>query len=121
MDKTLSTNREPATVHSSSSRQVILSVPQQAALEWLTGGGSITEAAQLAGVCRQTVSEWLHNDPDFQAVYQSWRRQAMDMAEGRMVALTETALDNVTSAVREKRDLRASQFILKQLKVGAAK
>jgi len=120
MDKTLSSHREPETAHSSSNRQVILSAPQQAALEWLTSGGSITEAAQLAGVCRQTVSEWLNGDTDFHAIYQAWRRQSLDLAEGRMIAITETAMDNIVCAVRD-RDLRLSQFVLKQLKVGVGK
>jgi hypothetical protein len=121
MNKTLSAPREPETAQSPVARQVILSVPQQQALEWLTSGGSVTEAAQVAGVCRQTVSKWLHDDPDFTAVYQAWRDQSLEIAQARLAAMTESALDNIAEAVHEKRDLRASLFVIRQLKVGSEK
>jgi hypothetical protein len=123
MDNTLPTHREPETAHSTviATGSVILSVPQQQALEWLTTGGSITEAAQVAGVCRQTVSDWLHHNPDFAAAYQTWRQQSLEIARGRLAAMTETAVDNVVSAVRDKHDLQASQFVLRQMKVGEVK
>jgi hypothetical protein len=44
-------------------RQVLLSDKQQLALEWLlTTNGSVTEAAEFAGVTRATVSRWLNTD-----------------------------------------------------------
>lgn len=102
-------------------RQVELSVSQQLALEWLTTGGSITEAAQVAGVCRQTVSDWLHNDPDFQAAYQNWRQQSLAIAQARMIAMSDAAVDNLAAAIRDKHDLRASEFLLKQLAAAGKK
>ncbi len=43
-----------APAEESPSRRVVLGETQIKALEWLTNGGSITEAAQFAGVARQT-------------------------------------------------------------------
>jgi hypothetical protein len=94
---------------------VSLSDSQEQALEWLIGGGSIGEAAQFAGVTRQTVSRWLHTDPDFRAVYDQWKLEASQMLEGRLVAAGESAMDNLLDAVRMKRDVKASQFVIRSL------
>ncbi len=102
-------------------RQVILAPAQQQALEWLVNGGSITEAAQFAGVCRQTVSRWLTEDPDFQAVYTTWREEAAKIVQGRLIAASESAMDALLYAIRVKKDLRASQFVLKTLAAGKSK
>jgi hypothetical protein len=92
---------------------VILSGVQQQALEWLIGGGSVTDAAEFAGVTRQTISRWLREDEDFQAAYVQWREEAAAIVRGRMVAASEAAMDAVMHAIRTKGDLRASQFVLK--------
>src|SRR5436305_15343204 len=73
-------------------RQVMLSEPQQQALEWLTNGGSVTEAAQLAGVARNTVSRWLHHDPDFREMFDAAVEQAAMVTEARLVGLQEVAV-----------------------------
>ena len=93
---------------------VMLSAPQEQALEWLISGGSIADAAQVAGVTRQTLSRWLHHDPDFRAVYDAWKAESTQLLEGRLIAAGESAMDNILSAVRD-RDVRASQFVLKAL------
>ena len=94
-------------------RQVLLSQPQQLALEWLTTGGTLSEAAQFAGVCRQTVARWMREDPDFRAVYEAWREQVAEVTKGRLLALSQSAIDTLEYAVRDRRDVRAAQFVLK--------
>ncbi len=106
-----------ATGHAS---QTLLSTSQDVAIEWLAGGSSISDAAQAAGVCRQTVSTWLRNDPDFQAVLHSWREQTLALARDRLTAMTEAALDTLNQAVSAKHDVRAAQFVLRQMGVGVA-
>ncbi|HSV15408.1 MAG TPA: hypothetical protein VLI90_14205 [Tepidisphaeraceae bacterium] len=95
-------------------RQVCLSETQQQALEWLTNGGSVTEAAQFAGVARNTVSRWLHNDPDFRAVYDAWIEQTALVSTARMAAVQESAVDVLIEAIRQRRDARVAMFVVKQ-------
>jgi hypothetical protein len=42
-----------------------ISPAQAAAIAALATGSTVTEAAQQAGVARETVSRWVHRDPDF--------------------------------------------------------
>jgi predicted transcriptional regulator len=49
-------------------------------------GGSLGEAAQFAGVTRQTISRWLRTDADFRAVYEAWKQEVNQMLEGRLIA-----------------------------------
>jgi hypothetical protein len=131
-----SNNRESEMTHSSKAqltavseakagdppvRQVMLSVPQEQALEWLMNGGSVGEAAQFAGVSRQTISRWLRTDPDFQEVYRVWQEETASTIAGRMLAASESAMDVVLHAIRVKRDVRASQFVIKTLMARAGK
>jgi transposase len=104
----------PATP-ASPSRRAVLVETQIKALEWLTNGGSITEAAQFAGVARQTVSRWLKDDEDFRGIYDAWREQIMTMTDGQLSALAESAVATITDAIRDRRDLRAAQFVIKHL------
>ena len=102
--------------------QVILAEPQRLALEWLMGGGSITEASQYAGVCRQTVSEWLNHDEDFRQVFEQWKQQVISMNQARLLALGENAMEAVAAAIRETRDVKVALVVLKSLGIlGAGK
>jgi hypothetical protein len=92
----------------------MLSTPQEQALEWLISGGSVAEAAEVVGVTRQTISRWLHHDPDFRAVYDAWKIESSQLLEGRLIAAGESAMDNILNAVRSH-DVRASQFVIKAL------
>jgi hypothetical protein len=108
----------PATQASSEDppqRQVMLSIQQEQALEWLMGGGSVSEAANFAGVTRQTISRWLRTDADFQEVYQVWRDETRSIIQSRMIAAGEVAMDAVVHAIRSTGNLQASQFVLKTL------
>ena len=98
-----------------SERQVYLSDPQKLALEWLTNGGNITEAARYADVCRQTVSRWITEDPDFRAVYDAWRNQIDVITEGQLQQLAEPAVNTLAHAILHRNDTRAAQFVLRHL------
>jgi hypothetical protein len=94
---------------------VSLSTPQELALEWLIGGGSIAEAAQFAAVSRQTISRWMRTDPDFRAVYEAWKIESQQMLEGRLIAAADAAMDNLLNAVRTRGNVTASQFVIRTL------
>lgn len=93
--------------------QVGLSGPQRQAMEWLMGGGSITEAAQYAGVTRQTVSRWIHEDETFQELFEYWQQQVRMINDARLVSLSEAALDTVAGAIREQKDVKTALAILR--------
>jgi hypothetical protein len=94
---------------------VLLGEQQRLALEWLAGGGSVTEAGQYAGVCRQTVSHWLNHDADFRFAFMDLRTQARALNQARLEALAESALDTIAQSIRQKRDARVALVVLKGL------
>jgi transposase-like protein len=98
-----------------------LTLKQQQALEWLMSGGSITEAAELVGVARQTVSRWINHHFEFTRLYQQWQEQIRTAAESRLLTLADAAVDNLMTAVQQSRDVRASQFVLKLLGIASRK
>src|SRR5215212_8253026 len=55
----------------------LLNDKQQQALEWLVGGGTITEAAELVGVSRRTVSRWVNHHHVFKCRYEDWQDQVL--------------------------------------------
>jgi predicted transcriptional regulator len=95
----------------------ILSEEQRQALEWLlTGeGATVKDAAEFAGVARSTVSRWLNSDPAFGAIYEAWRQQQEKTNEAHMVGLEASALDVIGEAIRQRRDVRAAEFVIKQM------
>jgi hypothetical protein len=111
LPSTVKPSNAPAVVN----RQVMLSTQQDQALEWLMNGGSITEAAQFAGVARQTVSRWLHSDEDFRAVYDAWRDQVTNITEGQLMGLSEAAVSTLANAVRDRQNVKAAEFVIKHL------
>ena len=119
MDTTLSqrnsSNDANSTFFEGAKKQVILSEPQRLALEWLMGGGSVGEAGQYAGVSRQAVSHWLHHDEDFREVFESWQLQIQNMNKARLMAISESAVDTVAVAIREKHDARVALAVLKAM------
>ena len=66
-------------------REVKLSGKQRAALEWLMDDWNLTKAAEFAGVCRQTVSEWVNRDEDFMAVISAWRNEVRTVNQLKLV------------------------------------
>lgn len=94
-----------------------LTTSQQQALEWLMSGGTITEAAELVGVKRQTVSRWVNHHFEFSHLYRQWQEQVRTGAEARLLGLADAAVNNLMAAVIEGKDVKASQFVLKLMGV----
>jgi len=57
---------------------------QQAALRLLAAGQTIEEAAEAAGVDRRTVSRWIHEDAEFGAAYNLWRRETLESGRAKV-------------------------------------
>jgi hypothetical protein len=96
-----------------------VSVPQERAIVALAAGRSAIEAAVEAGVSRRTLHRWLREDAAFIAAYNAWRRDATQSARGRMMALTNDAVDSLAAAVRAG-DGRLALQLLKSLGLAAA-
>ena len=96
-----------------------LSSQQQTALKQLLVGTSITEAAQSAGVTRQTVSEWCNHHDGFQAELASRRTSALRDAQQQLEEAALMAVEVLSgiardSAVPASVRVRASVAILER-------
>ena len=94
-----------------------LSEVQRLAMEWLMGGGSVTEASQYAGVCRQTVSEWLNHDDRFRRVFHEWQIHVRTMNHARLIALSESAMETVALSIRETKNAQVALVVLNSLRM----
>ena len=95
-----------------------LSPQQQTALMQLLMGASITEAAQAAGVTRQTVSEWCNHHDAFQVKLSERRASALRDAQQQ---LEEAALMAVTVLRELARDPAAPSSARVQASVAILK
>ena len=68
-----------------------LSTSQVKALEALTAGHSIADAARGAGVHPGTLHRWKKTDPRFIVALNAWRIEALASARDRVLALTDEA------------------------------
>jgi len=89
-----------------------LGADQQAALESLLVGKSITETARSAGISRTTLYDWLKNNPAFRAAYNQWHDQLRESCQSRLLNLTDKATDAVEKAL-EAGDARTAMQLLK--------
>jgi hypothetical protein len=87
---------------------------QTLAVEQLVAGGTVTQAAEAAGVDRTTVHRWLRNDFAFQAAYNNAQRDLRREVEDRLTRLTNAAAETVVAAV-EGGDVRAALAVLRGL------
>jgi hypothetical protein len=55
----------------------------------------------------------------FHAIFDGWRDQIMTMTDGQLSALAESAVTTITDAIRDRRDVRAPQFVIKHLSAAA--
>ncbi len=62
----------------------------------------------------------MKENEDFRAICDGWRDQIMMMTDGQLSALAESAVATLTDAIRNRRDVRAAQFVIKHLS-GAAR
>jgi hypothetical protein len=79
-----------------------ISLAQSAALGILVSGGSVTKAAQKAGVARETVSRWLHHDPVFIAEMHNARAELASQTRCALEALGMQAVGVLVSAVQNE-------------------
>jgi len=70
-----------------------LTPQQETAVDLLAVGNAITATAEAVGVARQTVSEWLHHSPAFQAALNGRRQELWQALTDRLRALAPKALD----------------------------
>lgn len=82
------------------SRQV--TAAQELALARLLSGGTDTEAAEAAGVTRQTVNAWKNSDACFQAELFARRQAVWQAQEDRLRWLLSVALDVLEDELEAK-------------------
>lgn len=82
------------------SRQV--TAAQELALARLLSGGTDTEAAEAAGVTRQTVNAWKNSDAAFQAELFARRQAVWQAQEDRLRWLLSVALDVLEDELEAK-------------------
>jgi transposase-like protein len=87
---------------------------QRTALMALATGRGYAEAAQAAGVSRQTLHVWRKKDTRFAAIYNSWQNQMLASAQNRLVSLTNNAVTAVADAI-DAGDTRTSLELLRGL------
>jgi hypothetical protein len=78
-----------------------LSPQQLVAVEALLSGQTHTEAAEAAGVSRQTVHRWRNESPVFQAAFNRARNELAAAVEARLRKLALRALDAVETSVEQ--------------------
>ena len=87
---------------------------QQAALEGLLAGLTVTAAAKAARVGRETLHRWLREDFQFQAAHARQQREVSEAASQRISGLATDAVGTVADAIASG-DVQASLAILKGL------
>ena len=86
---------------------------QDQAIALLITGKTVTEVAEVVEVTRQTVSEWLHHHPGFQATLHQRQRELWHEASEQLRALIPKALEVVTQALEGEQALPAAVHVLK--------
>jgi transposase-like protein len=90
----------------------ILAGEQQAALDYLRLGKSVSETARAAGIGRSTIYHWLKNDPAFQAAFNQWQDEIEQSSRARLTMLTDKAVDALVRALDDG-DARAAMQLVK--------
>lgn len=99
-----------------------ISSAQELAVAALVSGSTITEAAEKAGVSRETCSRWVHRDPAFIAEVQNQRAELAAAVRCELASLGKQAVAVVRETLTNESDLptryKAAVDVLKML--GAA-
>jgi hypothetical protein len=93
-----------------------LSPGQRKAIELLTSGHTVVEAATAAGVGRATLYRWLKGDAQFVAAYNAWQADAIATARARLLAMTDLAVATVGKAM-SRGDAKTAVAVLKAMGV----
>jgi hypothetical protein len=81
-----------------------LSPEQVLVLTALLEGKTNAEAAQRAGVARETVSRWFARDAAFVACYKNRKAEVMQKAAGELASLVHDAIGAMRELVKQKKD-----------------
>jgi hypothetical protein len=90
-----------------------LTPQQEAVVDLLATGATLTDAAQAAGVARQTVSEWHNQNHTFRAALNERRNEIWGDRCERLRSLATRALDVIERELTGKRALDAAIHVLK--------
>ncbi len=78
-----------------------LTSQQEAAVDFLAVGNTVTQVADAVGVARQTVSEWRNRNATFQAAVNSRGLELWAGFQGRLRALLPKAVDVLERSLDE--------------------
>jgi anti-sigma factor ChrR (cupin superfamily) len=98
-----------------------LAADQAAALDLLLAGQTITAAAAVVGVARETVSRWRNSDPTFQAAYNAALQSAYDATTARLLDARGRALDRLAALVDSEDEATALKAAAALLRVEVAR
>ena len=90
-----------------------LTPQQETAVDLLVSGKTITDTATAVEVTRQTVSEWLHHHPGFQAALHSRRQELWAGMTDTLRGLLPKALEVLKSELEGETPLPAAVHVLK--------
>ena len=92
-----------------------LTPAQREAVDQLCQGHSIVDAAKAAHVHRRTVHRWLTADPTFRAAYNTWQKDALELARARLLGLADDAVTAVAESIHNG-NAATALVVLKGLK-----
>jgi hypothetical protein len=90
-----------------------LTPQQETAVDLLASGKTVTDTAKAIEVTRQTVSEWLHHHPGFEAALNSRRRELWNGMTDTLRGLLPTALEILKRELDSATLLPAAVHVLK--------
>ena len=90
-----------------------LTPQQETAVDLLASGKTVTDTAAAIEVTRQTVSEWLHHHPGFQATLNSRRQELWAGMTDALRGLLPKALEVLKSELEGETPLPAAVHVLK--------
>jgi hypothetical protein len=91
----------------------ILTPQQETAVDLLASGKTVTDTATAVEVTRQTVSEWLHHHPGFQAALHSRRQELWAGMTDTLRGLLPKALEVLKGELEGETPLPAAVHVLK--------
>ena len=86
---------------------------QETAVDLLASGKTVTDTAAAVEVTRQTVSEWLHHHPGFQAALNSRRQELWVGMTDALRGLLPKALEVLKCELEGETPLPAAVHVLK--------
>jgi transposase-like protein len=100
--------------------KVTLTHKQRQAIPALLASGTVTAAAEAAGISRETLYRWLRTDAQFRAELHAAEALALAETTRRLVALSGHALTTITGVMLDATEpgairLRAADVILQRL------